>query len=440
MKWVFAQRKLGTTQSFRRVEGNRTTPYPTITVASQPYRRLPQFDFNYGREVAGTGLQFQTSAQIARFDSSHNPAGERLNLRPRLYYPFKDAAGYVTPSLTLQHTQYWLHNLSPGQSSTFTRTAPIFSVDSGSFFEREFELGGASMQQTLEPRLFYLFVPKVNQPYDYTFAGINQGLNFDTSEYDFNFYQLFRDNRFAGYDSLTDANQLTPALTTRLIDRDSGLERLRLSVGKIFYFKTPQVVLYTNQAEPTFKSNLVGELYSKLSENWTFTSTGQWNPSYNRLDRGQISLQYNNFANNLINLSYRYRRDPFEGSIPPVADNPLFPRNINQTDVNFRLPLATGWFAIGQWQYSLLNQVTTQAMAGIEHETCCWRFSLIGLRYLNGVVTEPVTSSPVSTNNAVFFQVELKGLGRFGDDINQFLSQTLSGFRTDYDSPGMYHP
>jgi len=432
----------------------------TITDYNYPYRRMPQINFSYGRDIGGTGIIFQSNIEAARFDQNVKVNGERLNLRPRIYYPFRDSAGYITPSLALQHTEYWLHNLGAGEASSFSRTAPIFSVDSGATFEREFNLFDSPMQQTLEPRLFYLWVPKVNQPYNYNFGPVvvgdpasvtgvrvvneYQGLNFDSAEYDFNFYQLFRENRFSGTDRLSDANNITPALTTRLIEQDSGLERLKFSVGKVFYLKDPQVVLNPYYAPQTqIKNNIVAEASSMLSEHWSLRSLEQWNPSENQNDRTQVVLQYNDYANTLFNVSYRYRRDPYAGSVPPYIFDPYNPRTVNQTDVSARVPIGAGWFGIGRWQYDLLNQVTVQAMAGVEKETCCWRFTVVGLRYINGVLglnngSTIVPSNNTPTNNAVFFQFELKGLGRFGDQMDNFLLQNFSGYRTDYDSPGLY--
>ena len=421
----------------------------TINPPDYPYRRMPQLSFAYNREVGIPGLQFQTAVEATRFDQSYKVNGERLNLRPRLFYSFRDPGGYITPSLTLQHTEYWLHNLDARQneSSTFSRTAPIFSVDSGAYFDRDFSVFDTPMQQTLEPRLFYVYVPKVAQPYDYNcVVGVCQGLNFDAAEYDFNFYQLFRENRFAGVDRLSDANNITPALTTRLISQSSGLERLRLSVGKVFYLTDPQVVLVPNGPQTTNKQDIVGEAGSMLSEHWSLRGTGQWNYNLGRVDRGQVALQYNNYANQLLNLSYRYRRDPYAGSVPPAPVNVNNPSTINQTDISARLPLGGGWFGIGRWQYDLVGNVTVETMLGVERETCCWRFSLLGLRYINGTsgtttALGSVTSNPpgVTTpaNNAVFFQIELKGLGRFGDQIDNLLMQNFSGYRMDYDLPGV---
>ena len=88
--------------------------------------------------------------------------------------------------------------------------------------------------QTLEPRAFYVYVPYKNQ---------SQAPMFDTAVDDFNFGQLFSVNRYLGNDRIGDANQLTLALTSRLLDPNTGAERLRVAVGQRYYFQNQRVVL-----------------------------------------------------------------------------------------------------------------------------------------------------------------------------------------------------
>jgi LPS-assembly protein len=268
---------------------------------------------------------------------------------------------------------------------------------------------------------------------------------FDSSEYDFNFSQLFRENRFAGSDRRADANQLTTALTSRFIDQESGLERLRLSAGSIFYFKNRDVQLVSpagapltpqqltaqqiaNQRSTSATSNLVAEAASWLSDDWLLRATGQWNPSTNQIDRDQISLQYNNKANNLLNLAYRYRR-------PSTATINQAP--IDQTDVSFRLPITQGWHILGQWQYLLNDQKTSQTFFGVERETCCWRFSLVAIRYLNNLTTS-ATNPTVTYNDGIYFQFELKGLSTFGSQVDDLMYQSVPGYRRQNELLGTY--
>jgi LPS-assembly protein len=86
----------------------------------------------------------------------------------------------------------------------------------------------------LEPRLFYLYVPYRDQ---------NDIPLFDSSPDGSRYDWLFRRNRFVGADRMGDANQLTAAVTTRVIDGASGRERLRASIGQIQYFEDRRVTL-----------------------------------------------------------------------------------------------------------------------------------------------------------------------------------------------------
>jgi len=385
---------------------------PTIPATGRPYYRLPQVILSYGHALGNTGLLFNGLSEITNFSHTGGQvSGQRLNVIPRISYPWQKAAGFIVPSLSWQHTQYWLQDQLPGVNDSLSRTAPIFSLDSGLFFEREFEVAETPLLQTLEPRLFYLYIPDKNQ---------KDLPVFDTGEYDFSFYQLFRENRFTGVDRLGDANQVTLALTSRLIDQASGLERLRASVGEIFYFDDRDVTLSNTAPKTENKSNLVAEVYSRLTPTWSIRSGGQWNPEEGRIDRGQVALQYDDRDNHLFNVAYRFRRD----------QNFDFVR-LDLTDVSFRLPFAKGWNAIGRWQYSLLDQVTLESFLGVERETCCWRFSLIGRHYINDVRTG--TNGGNTANNGVFVQLELKGLTRFGDQVDRFLERSISGFRLEDD-------
>src|SRR5690606_123823 len=90
------------------------------------------------------------------------------------------------------------------------RVLPILSLDTGLIFERDATLFGRSMTQTLEPRLYYLYV----QYRDQRTISV-----YDTALADFGFSQLFSENLFSGgWDRIANANQLTAALSTRWLD------------------------------------------------------------------------------------------------------------------------------------------------------------------------------------------------------------------------------
>jgi LPS-assembly protein len=90
---------------------------------------------------------------------------------------------------------------------------------------------------------------------------------------------------------------------------------------------------------------------------------------------------------------------------------------------------------VGRWQYSLLNNSTTESFFGLEKESCCWRFRVIGRRWVNNVnvnnafntinAVQPVGDS----QTGVFFQVELKGLTGIGEKLDEFFEQNIYGYR-----------
>ncbi len=141
---------------------------------------------------------------------------------------------------------------------------PITSVEGGLVFERDWNLAGHNYVHTLEPRAFYVYVPYRNQ---------SNAPMFDTAIDDFNFGQLFSVNRYLGNDRIGDANQLTLAVSSRLLDADTGGERLRVAVGERFYFQGQRVVL--NEApRSAATSDVLFGIDGRLTDAWALA--GLW--------------------------------------------------------------------------------------------------------------------------------------------------------------------
>lgn len=394
---------------------------PTIEDIDKPYRRLPQIMFNLNRSLGVGTAHLDWRNEYVYFQRSGSVDAQRLNLRPSIAIPFETAATFLIPRLSLQHTQYWLSNQAPGEPNTIDRTVPIFSVDGGVFLERGMTMADRRFLHTLEPRAFYLYIPHVNQ---------DEIPLFDTALLDFNFLQLFRENRFSGADLIGDANQLSLALTSRIIEPLSGRERFRASVGQIVFFSDREITETTFQRnrcktvpsngcrtvpasrrETDPVSNLIGEFEALITDRLSFRSTLQWDPNDSEIDRGHVLFQYKNTRDRLLNLGYRFRRD-----------------QIHLVDGSFRWPLAMGLYAVGRLQYSVRDDLVLESFLGLEKETCCWRFRIIGRRFVNDVDVR-ANRVDVMTNNAIFLQLELKGLTSFGDRVDRFLERSIRGYR-----------
>jgi LPS-assembly protein len=382
----------------------------TIPDASMPYDMLPRVNFNVARAFDGLPVTLAMNNEFTHFYHTDLVNGQRINIAPSLSLPLESSAGYFIPRITGQYTQYQLSNQTlAGQPSTISRTLPIFSVSSGMNFEKDLNFGGSQYLHTLEPQAFYLYIPRKDQ------SNIPV---FDTALYDTNFYSLFRENRFAGGDRVQDANQVTLATVSRLIDSNTGLEPLKVSLGQIMYFQDRTVTMPGQPIETSSTSNFVGEVSGQFSKHWSYMTGTQWDPEANGFARGQVALKYNMQPNQIVNLGYRYRRNPLDSL-----------QTISQTDVSFRLPLFGEWYGFGRWQYSLNFDKTTESFIGVERENCCWRFRILGRRFINGANTTAFIDPSTKPENAFFVQLELKGLSSFGDNVDTFLQTNLKGYR-----------
>ena len=420
----------------------------TIPKESLPYRRLPQVNLNLDHTFKSLPLRTEMDNEFVYFQHNNLVTSQRFNTRPSVSFPLQTASAYFTPKASLQYTQYFLSSGAPGIPDSTSRTLPLLSADSGLFFEKDLNIGDSSFLHTLEPRLFYLYVPYQNQ---------RDIPVFDTAQYDFSYGTMFRENSFSGTDRVQNANQVTAALTSRLIDAKSGRETLKLSVGEIFYFQDRNVTLpvrfrisdqeisqrMESSVDTSSFSPLVGELSSEMTDHISLATSLQWDPHQNEIVRGQATLHYVREPDEIFNVGYLYRKNNFiENTLNAnnkALDDPLrsYVRSddIIQSDVSFRWPIYDNWYALGRWQYSLLYNTTQEGFFGVEKENCCWRFRIIGRHYINNV--NNISNSNINNDrtvegtsqNGVFFQIELKGLTGIGEKLDNFFERNLYGYR-----------
>src|SRR5207253_353466 len=277
--------------------------------------------------------------------------GSRSSASPSLAAPIITPGWFFTPKAGLRYVGYHLERLAPGQEAGPHATIPWFSADSGLVFERDSRWFGENLTQTLEPRLFYVRVPFRNQ---------DQMPLFDTALADFNYAQLFSENRFAGGDRFGDANQVTLALTTRFL-QSGGQEAFRATVGQRYYFEDERVGLApASELRNYHTSDVLASVGGRLFRYWTFDATTQYNPRDQRSQRYTVATRYAPELAKVVNLSYRFNSDPA---------TPL-----KQVDVSGQWPVAAGWYAVGRYNYSLLDQRLLEGLAGFEYNAGCWVF------------------------------------------------------------------
>ena len=349
----------------------------SVTESQQPYRRMPRIAYALDRPLGKTGFQFALDSEIVSFDRQLGTTGVRSDFYPRLDWNMDRYWGFLRSSLGYRYTSYDLDQMENTIDTSPDRGTGILSLDSGMYFER---IGKAGAIQTLEPRLFYLYVPYENQ---------DALPDFDTAEFTFGFSQLFHTNRFTGADRQSDANQLTMAATTRSLDTSTGRERWSLSAGQIFYFEDQKVSLKDTISVDIDTSPFVAEFIWHPFTRFTGRLGAQWNWENTELDLGTFGFDYRTGGGSRVGFEYRYRRD-----------------RLDQFDFRHFWPVNEKWNIISRLKYSLDESDLLEAQAGIEYESCCWAARLIARRYLR--------SRGGDERDALYLELNLKGLGSFG--------------------------
>lgn len=438
-------------------------PVNEIPVTSV-YEQLPQvmargfyydLPFNANLNILAQYDQFSWPNDFWNRNFPDMPQGPRFHLNPVLSVPFSKPWGYVTPSAQFVENYYsvqdnredfmrwvehpswgfnssWMnHNTWDGRNQTFNRFIPRVSVDSGLYFDRQSQLFGNSFTQTLEPRLYYLRVPYQNQ----TPIPV-----YDSGFMIFNMDQLFRTNRFSGFDRIGDANQLSYAVTTRWISNATGMERANLSVGQIKYFSDRLVQLcqspsgfcidnpYTfgSQSSVSETSPIASRAVYFFNPVWSIMGDYIWDPATSATNNGDLNLRYQPKPRTLINFGYSYL---VNGDVTQVRYNDHVDNALNQAIVAFSLPLTERWSTVGAYSQNISKNYSMMSLLGLEYDSCCWAMRVLGGRTFRNLNAE---FAPVYNNN-VYLQVLLKGLGSIStSDPYNVLNTYIPGYNDPF--------
>ncbi len=376
-----------------RVQRFQTLQDPLAPTVS-PYHRVPQLNLSATRNDIGGLFDAVLPAEYARFTHPTLAEGARSSLSPAVSAPLVAPGYFVTPKFGARGVHYNLTRPDAGQPERQDYTIPWLSLDGGLVFERNSNWFGNALTQTLEPRLYYLYAAYRNQ---------DQAPLFDTALADFSYSQLFSENRFVGGDRFGDANQITLALTSRLLDA-GGQELLRGTLGQRYYFDNERVGL--TAASPlrnASESDWLASVGGRFAGHWAFDSAIQYNPLEARTERLGVALRYTPEAAKVINASYRFQRDV-----------------LRQVDLSAQWPVKAGWYAIGRYNYSLRDAELLEGIAGVEYNGGCWVF--------RGVYQRLRAATNV-TSSQFLFQIEFNGFGQIGsDDTLTLLRRSVPGY------------
>lgn len=387
--------------------------YQTLQNLAKPYQRLPQLTVAANRYDLPGGLVANLTGEYVAFDHDTYLTGKRTTLYPQLSLPLATAAFFVTPKIGVHSTQYDLANLTrPGLDDPTranwinvptqqSRALPVLTVDSGLFLDRDTNWFDQDLVQTLEPRAYYAYVPTRNQ---------RDIPLFDTGRAGFNYASMFTENRYAGGDRFGNANELTLALTSRMLDTKTGVELVRATIGQRYYFdiEEAQASLPGETLRKSRKADLLAALVGKVLPDTYADVAWQYSPDSQQTERFTIGGRYRPAVGKIFNAAYRYVRDP-QTNLALTE----------QVDFSGQWPLWGGWQGVGRYNYSIKESRVIETIGGLEYNAGCWASRFVVQRLAT------IADKPTS---AVFLQLELNDFSKIGSNPLQLLRRNIPGY------------
>ena len=392
------------------------TEDPTTRIIA-PYERAPQVGARYAGPWPG-GLDVGFEAEVNRFANPDDrylverQTGVRAHSLGSIARPFIWPGWSVTPKASFNAASYSLDlPVSDGRRSV-SRVIPTVSIDSAWTFERETELFGRTVRQTLEPRLFYVNTPYHRQDFV---------PNFDSAPKDFNFDSLFTENQFSGVDRVSDSNQLTAGVISRVLDPETGAESLRVGLAQRYRLADQRVTPDDVPLKQVFSDLLVFGS-TNVVPRWNFETAVQFNPDNSRVERSIAGMRYSPGPYRTVGLTYRLTRGLSE-QVELGWQWPIYGR-VRGEERGERPASSSGCggtlYGVGHLNYSTRDSRLTDSIVGLEYDAGCW---------IGRFVVERLSTGRSEATTRLLLQLELVGLSRIGTNPLRVLKDNVPGYQ-----------
>jgi len=148
---------------------------------------------------------------------------------------------------------------------------------------------------------------------------------------------------------------------------------------------------------------VLASIGGRVGRRWAYDATAQFNRHEQEAEKYSIAVRYSPEMAKVLNVSYRYNREA-----------------LDQVDISAQWPIATGWYAVGRYNYSFLDKRLLEGLAGFEYNAGCWVFRAVALQ---------VQAAANVSSTAFVFQLEFNGIGAIGtDEAVEILKRNVPGY------------
>ena len=371
------------------------------------YRALPEAQLTWNTELTDFA-EFRVDSELAYFDNEANnlPTALRFHVAPTLTIPYIRPWGEVTAEATLYNTYYRQDNVEgTGLEEEVNRTIGQGRLFGTLYFEREYKWLGDDATLTFEPTAQYLYT---------SFEDQNDIGLYDATALLIDFDGLFRGREFTGLDRISDNNQVTLGVTSRIIDSNNR-EQLVASIGQIFYIEDSRLF---EQIRTDDRSALAAEPDWRISDSWFVHTDIQITTDTEKVDRSSFALEYRRDDNSLIQFSHRFVRN-------------LSGETIDQLGMSASWPIAKNWQWVGRNFRDLERDRSIESYFGLQYDSCCWAVRFVAQRSLTNRFDNTGLQSIDEYDSGVSLQFIFKGISS-SNSQRSMLQDGMFGYRRPY--------
>jgi LPS-assembly protein len=386
------------------------------------FKTLPHIEFTAHQPLNFLSSQLSLYSELSSFKNAekNKQQANRYHVEAAFTVPIVRPAWFLNSEIKLMHTYYQQDNLTDGSAlkEGVSRTLPKIRIHGGINFDREVALFNNSYRHTLEPQLQYLYVPNKDQS--------NIGI-YDTVNLQDDFHGIFRDTSFSGLDRISQANQFTWGLTSRILNQEN-LEIARLSLGRIQYLGNNTsvantVVLADNNPTRSTKSSLAADLFYRLNHQWQVSADIQYNTIDNYTDKGQVNLDYMVNRYNLIQLNHRYTRN-------------VSGERLEQMSLLTSIAINKNWAVVGRFTRDFQQDRNLESYLGVQYESCCWAIRIAGYQEINPNLNSANSLQKISDDfdSGINIKLIIKGLDGNQSAIGteEMFSKSIFGYKQPF--------
>jgi LPS-assembly protein len=320
------------------------------------------------------GIEFALSGIHTGFGhkDSINSTGDRTHINIDIKKEFNGLAYSFKPTLRLNTTNYNLKNQDNKKRSSYSA-----GFDYKMFLERETNLFGKDILQTLTPRLSYLYTPNKNQDFL---------PNFDSLQNQTTYEGLFMGENWSGIDRVNPSNNITIGLESDFIDYDNGDTYANIGIARSYNIKTNE------------KSNIV--LNANLNfNNWDFKNNWQYKKG---LVAKNNSLSYRKDGINFFSIGHHLTTD-----------------NKKSVSLQGALPISGKSHIFAGLNRSITEKTNNHQTIGFVYDSCCTAFRLAHFKEYD---------NDNSYDEVIKFEIIFKGLGTTNKKLRDKISKQIPNY------------